>query len=222
MTARSHGVSWRWLRLAGAASLAYLLLMMTAPQASAHHVDISASVSCDGKVVFTAVAWRTTSVAARTNAAVAISYSVDGHNFIHLPPRPQYAFGPADRFTFSDSFRLGHPLPQAVVVAAQAVDSWGDGASPGEAHTTAPVHLPLCPATPSADQSSAAPTRAVSSATPAPADSSSSGTVVSQVAARPRQQAQSPARIGLIAAVSAAGVVLLGAGVWALRKVLSG
>jgi hypothetical protein len=220
MTARSHGGSSRWLRLAGGASLAYLALMIAAPQASAHHVDISASVSCDGKVVFTAVAWPTASVAARTNAAVAISYSVDQHNFVRLPQKPQYAFGPADRFTFSDSFHLGHPLPRAVVVAAQALDPWGDRASPGVAHTTGPLPTPTCPAPQPTPVSSAA-TSSSSSATPAQTDSPSSEPAFSQASA-PSRPTRSPANIGLIAGVSAACVGLLAAGVWALRKVLSG
>ncbi len=218
MTARRYRNGWRWPWLVASAALAYLALLIGAPSASAHHADISAAISCDGRVVFTAVAWQTASVPARANSAVAISYSVDQHSFVHLPQKPNYAFGPADRFSFTDSFQLPAPLPRRVVIAAQAIAHWGDGTPAGPEHRTAALAVPACRTTTPAPPSTAA----------AGGPDSSSPTAASPPDAAPALQPRSAAEsrsatpTGVIVGGAAACAGLLAAGAWALRRVLRG
>jgi hypothetical protein len=218
MTARRYRNGWRWPGLVASAALAYLALLIGAPSASAHHADISAAISCDGRVVFTAVAWQTASVPARANSAVAISYSVDQHSFVRLPQKPNYAFDPADRFSFTDSFQLAAPLPRRVVIAAQAIDHWGDGTPAGPEHRTAALAVPPCRTTTPARPSTAA----------AEAPDSSSPTAASTPGAAPALQPRSAAEsrsatpTGVIVGGAAACAALLAAGAWALRRVLRG
>ena len=141
-------------RLTGLVLAVLAVLLAAGAPASAHHVDVSATLSCTGIVSFTATAWQSTSEAGRTNAQIRVSYSIDGRDFVALPAKRTYAFSAANRFTFSDSFLLGRPLPRSVVVAAQSTGPWSDSTEAGAPHTTGPLVVPSCPARPATPASS--------------------------------------------------------------------
>jgi len=84
-------------RLTGLVLAVLAVLLALAAPASAHHVDVSATVSCTGVVSFTATAWRSNSVAGRTNGQIRVSYSMDGRDFVALPAKGTYAFDAANR-----------------------------------------------------------------------------------------------------------------------------
>ena len=207
-------------RLTGLVLAVLAVLLALAAPASAHHVDVSATVSCTGVVSFTATAWRSPSVAGRTNGQIRVSYSMDGRDFVGLPAKGTYAFDAANRFTFSDSFPLGHPLPHSVVVAAQATGPWSDRGPAGGPHRTAPLLIPSCPprsATPtSAPVQSAPPAGAPTPSPPVrPAMSVPTPTTTPDIA---EAASSSHASIGLIAVGAIGCAALLGAGGWALLR----
>jgi hypothetical protein len=217
-------------RLTGLVLAVLAVLLALAAPASAHHVDVSATVSCTGVVSFTATAWRSPSVAGRTNGQIRVSYSMDGRDFVALPAKGTYAFDAANRFNFSDSFPLGHPLPHSVVVAAQATGPWSDRGPAGGPHRTAPLLIPSCPAqsaTPtSAPAQSATPASApVQSAPPAGAPTPSPPVRAAMSVPTPtttpdiaEAASSSHASIGLIAVGAIGCAALLGAGGWALLR----
>lgn len=196
-------------RLTGLVLAVLAVLLGVAAPASAHHVEVSATASCTGIVWFTATAWQSPSVAGRTNVQIRISYSMDGRDFVALPAKGTYAFNAADRFTFSDSFPLGHPLPRSVVVAAQATGPWSDRGPAGGPHRTGPLLVPSCPAQPSPPASAPTPSP-VSMALSVPTSTTRPGIAEPSSSSLPRT--------GLIAVGAGLCASLLGAGVWALLR----
>ena len=212
-------------RLTGLVFAVLAVLLAAAAPASAHHVDVSATVSCTGIVSFTATAWQSTSEAGRTNVQIRVSYSIDGRDFVALPAKRTYAFSAANRFTFSDSFPLGRPLPRSVVVAAQSTGPWSDSTEAGAPHTTGPLVVPSCPARPATPASSPPTPARGSAAIPPPASAPASSPISAAIGVpapttRPSAEASSGshASIGLIALGGAPCAILLGAGVWALLR----
>ena len=214
------------VRLAGLVLAALVVLLAAATPAAAHHVDVSATVSCSGTVTFTATAWRSTSAAGRTNTDVRVSYSTDGHRFLTLPAKPAYAFGSANQFTFADRFQLGRPLPRFVVVAAQAAVAWSDRAKAGAVHTTGRLLVPRCPARPATPIPArtaprSTPTTSPTSVAPptsAPMRSPAGPPALRKELANTTASGGSSVSIGVIAPGAALFAVLVGAGVWALRR----
>jgi hypothetical protein len=148
---RSRGAA----RALAALVLACLVVVGAAGPAAAHHPEITAEIGCDGQLQFTAVAWAgarddpATEVneraLSRTNQAVGIAYSVDGGaTFRRLPPDPAHSFDAEREYRFSDSFQLPSPTPDEVIVKAQAVAEWANGAARGGPRSTPPLAVPDC------------------------------------------------------------------------------
>jgi len=208
-------------RLTGLVLAVLAVLLALAAPASAHHVDVSATVSCTGVVSFTATAWRSNSVAGRTNGQIRVSYSMDGRDFVALPAKGTYAFDAANRFTFSDSFPVGRPLPHSVVVAAQATGPWSDRGPAGGPHRTAPLLIPSCPAK-SATPASAPVQSAPPAGAPTPSPPVRAAMSVPTPTTTPdiaEAASSSHASIGLIAVGAVGCAALLGGGGWALLRV---
>ncbi len=132
----------------------------TAGPAWAHHAEIKAAVSCRGRVTFTATAWagkkdkpgtvQDENALSRTNPDVVISYATDGHGFRTLARKAIYAFTPAGRYSFTDSFQLPAPLPHQVIVRAGTAALWANGRRSSKTQQTPPLSLPACASRPAA------------------------------------------------------------------------
>jgi hypothetical protein len=127
-------------------------IVMLAPSAFAHHPEITASVDCTGVVSFTSTAWEGFADnpntpqdeydLSRSNSGIQISYSSDGGAFQTLGT---YAYNKANGYSFSDTLTLSSPLPNQVVLKAQAIAAWGNGVGPGDSRQTGVLTLPTCP-----------------------------------------------------------------------------
>lgn len=113
-------------------------------QASAHHPEISASMSCSGLVSYTATAWSDSDPARRTNNAVTVRI---GGTTIGTG-----AFTSGNGFTFSGTHQLATPLPGSIVVTA-VTGPWGPNGefgSSGSSTSTGSITIAPCPAQPAA------------------------------------------------------------------------
>jgi hypothetical protein len=115
------------LRVGITAVLTCFAALALVPSAFAHHGRITGSMNCEGVVSFTASAWQTTSVLARTHNDVRI-YVVQA-NGIAVSPALQAAngqFNSANGFAFSGSF----PAPSLVnslKLNVKEIGPWGNG-----------------------------------------------------------------------------------------------
>ncbi len=106
----------------------------------------------------------------RTHDQIAVSYSTDGGRIVTpLPDRPEFHLDAGNGFTFSGEFALLSPAPDDVVLLAESIGPWANGAI-GEPRTTPPLRVPDCAASNEAaadasggDGSAAAPSRSADS-----------------------------------------------------------
>lgn len=114
-----------------AAALAALLVLPGA--AAAHHPDVTASMDCEGLVTFTSTAWNGSTAASRTNPDIGVWIALDGGGLVELTSA-DYFFGPANSYSFTDTYDGGDATSATVRVQAQA--NWANGAGPGDARQT--------------------------------------------------------------------------------------
>jgi hypothetical protein len=123
--------------------------LATAPTASAHHSEISATANCNGIVKFTSKSWSTGKQGENSN--IGISFAVGNSAFTTVTPSTgvKYEFTAANKYTFSDSFKVDNSKGGlSVTVKSKPLANWGSGATPsGEATTKVSVPAYCAPTT---------------------------------------------------------------------------
>ena len=134
-----------------AAVLVLLGVVTTVPMfagvASAHHPEITASVSCTGVISWTSTAWATSDVNARKNSDIEVSLQiVSGSGTV--PPAVHGAYTTANNYQFSGTFTWPTGA-NSITIKAKAIANWGNGAAGGDSRTTATITKPTnCGGTP--------------------------------------------------------------------------
>ncbi|HST17994.1 MAG TPA: hypothetical protein VLK36_10015 [Gaiellaceae bacterium] len=107
-----------------------LAALVFVPAAFAHHPVITASLSCDGVVSYTATAWATTSglPGSRTDTDVRVyETKVNGGALTPAVQVGSGAFNSGNSYTFTGTFTVGVTV-NTVTLNAKEIANWGDGA----------------------------------------------------------------------------------------------
>ena len=108
----------RTKKLATLIGAVFVIVLVVAPIAAAHHPAVTATMDCNGTVSYTVSAWVTNDDSARTFTGVKVyagSTLVGTGNFTS-----------ADNFSFSGTFTVAAGV-NSVVVTAKTDGTWGDG-----------------------------------------------------------------------------------------------
>ena len=108
----------RTKKLATLIGAVFVIVLVVAPIAAAHHPAVTATMDCNGTVSYTVSAWETNDASARTFTGVKV-YS--GSTLVGTGN-----FNSADNFSFSGTFTVAAGV-NSVVVTAQTDGTWGDG-----------------------------------------------------------------------------------------------